>query len=134
MVARTNGPYYNLSDFITACSSLGAVIIKTDARSDAERFFNLKPDSRIFGYIANGGLHNHKHDNTRPLEKGPPQDIGKPVDGYTFEDGPSKPGYIAFYFNFKNIWVIKSLHPPEVGEKAPPLTHTPFSALEVLKK
>lgn len=133
MVACINGPHYNVLEFIKACKAKDAVWVWPTARNGARDSFSLFPDSKILGLIVNDKLPDRKFDNTAPLEKGPPQDIGKPVDAYTFSIGP-KYVYIAFYKNFKNKWIIKSFHPPQYGERVPELTHNPFLELEELKK
>lgn len=128
MVARKNGSHYDISEFIKSCGAKNLVLITTAARKDAKFHFNLYPDSRILGFIANDELLDLQFDNFNLLEKGSPQDIGKPVDAYTFCMGP-KYVYIAFYKNFKDEWVIKSFHPPKFGENVPTLTHNPFGLL-----
>lgn len=133
MVACSTGPRYDRSAFVRACSIPGGARIRKEAREDAKRYFDFETETRILGYIACGGLDDElQHDNTAPLENGPPQDIGRPVDGYTFRMG-DKYVYIAFYVNFKGLWIIKSLHPPTVGERTPSLTYKAFASLEDLK-
>lgn len=128
MVARKSGPYYKLSAFISACRSQGTVLIWPTARTEAKQYFSLFPDNLICGIIYNDKLPNFEFDNTANLQKGPPQDIGKPVDAYTFSIG-NKYVYIAFYKSHKGKWIIKSFHPPKVGERTATLTHNPFSIL-----
>jgi hypothetical protein len=130
-VSHKVAPHYDCLAFIRACAIRGAVRITKNARQDAKNHFNLDTESRALEFIANDGLQDLQFDNTNSLDKGPGQDIGKPVDGYTFRAG-AKYGYLAFYLNFKGGWIIKSFHPPRVGERTGTLTHNPF--LEKIKE
>jgi hypothetical protein len=133
MVSRSAGPHYDLKVVIKSCSKIGAVRFTKAAREDAKKHFRFNTEAQLIAFIANFGLVDLKFDNSNPLEKGPEQDIGKPVDGYTFKIG-NQYGYIAFYYNFKDIWIIKSFHKPEVGECASTLMHNPFAILGEQRK
>ena len=122
MVARSQGPHYDVEKFIKACRSSKTAQVWHTARSDAKANFNLYNDTDILRLIKDDKLPDKKFDNQAPLEKGPGQDIGLPVDAYQFKIGP-KHAYIAFYKSHKGIWIIKSLHPPKHGENTPVLSH-----------
>ncbi len=132
MVAKKT-PHQVLTTFTRACSLKGAVIVKKVPRRDAKDHFSLYPESMLLEFIANGGLENIKPDDTSTLDYDPPNgtDVGKPVYSYTFKIGP-KHGYIAFYVNSRDKWVVKSFHPPVYGrhgEANKELTHNPFQKL-----
>jgi hypothetical protein len=130
MVARSSGPYYNLPEMIGDCAVSGRVIIRKDALKDA-RQFGLDTQARVLDFLSAGVLEDLTHDNTECLDSG--GDAGTLFDAYIFKSGP-KFVYFAFYRRHNGVWVIKSFHSPDFGEKAPSLSHTPFACLEVLKK
>lgn len=119
MVARSQGPYYDVEKFIKACRSVKAAAVWPTARKDAKEHFDLYTDTDVLRFITDSKLPGRNFDNQAPLEKGPPQDIGLPVDAYEFQIG-LKRAYIAFYKSHKGVWIIKSLHPPKY---TPVLTH-----------
>jgi hypothetical protein len=106
------------------------VFVRKTAREGAKHF-GFETQTRIIGFVSTGVFEEIEHDNTDNLDFGP--DLGIPFDAYIFKIGP-KYVYFAFYKRPNDIWVIKSFHPPEKGGKAAPLSHSPFIALEGLKK
>jgi hypothetical protein len=130
MVARPRGPCYNISDLVRDCSVPGRVIVRKTAREEAKQF-GFETQTRIIEFVSNGVFDEIDRDNTDKLDFGP--DTGILFDAYIFRIGP-KYVYFAFYKRHTGIWVIKSFHPPEIGDKAPPLFYAPFKSLEGLKK
>ena len=130
MVARSSGSYYKFADFICDCEVSGRVIIRKNALQDAKQF-GFETQSRVLDFLSSGELEDLTHDNTECLDSG--TDAGSPFDAYTFRIGP-KCVYLAFYKRQNGVWVIKSFHSPDFGEKATSLSHTPFACLEVLTK
>lgn len=133
MIARSAGPHHDCSAFIQACALPGAVYMTKVAREDAKSHFAFQTQLEVLDFIAHGGLQEPVFDNSTPLSKGPAQDIGRLVDAYTFSYG-KKTVYLAFYLNFKNIWIVKSFHPPRLGERGVALSHYPFASLKEHKK
>ncbi len=108
-------------------------MVEKTARADAKKHFSLNTQQDILDFIAARGLESLQHDNTDPLKFGHPKNIGKMVDAYEFKISDKisrKSGYIAFHLNFLDKWVIKSFHPPTIGENSAPLTYSAFSQLE----
>lgn len=130
MVARSRGPCYDISDFVRDCATPGRVIVRKTAREDAKHF-GFETQTRIIDFVSIGVFEEIEHDNTDELDLGP--DAGITFDAYIFRIGP-KYVYFAFYKKPTGIWVIKSFHIPQTGDKAPPLSHAPFKILEGLKK
>lgn len=132
MVAKSLGPFYKLSDFVRDCSTPGKAFVRKSAKADAKCFFDFETQERILSFLSKGDFDDIEHQNSDMLDHDP--DKGTPFDAYQFKIGP-KYVYFAFYQRGNGNWVIKSFHPPHVGEKAPQLSHTPFkNVLERLKK
>lgn len=130
MVAKSVGPDYDFGELVAACSVPGKVYVRKDAIEDAKKF-GLGTKNNILAFVANGIFEDLKHQNTDVLDF--PPDKGTTFDAYYFRIGP-KYVYFAFYKNpTKDLWIIKSFHPPEHGENCPSLSHTPFAMLENLK-
>lgn len=132
MLAKQQGPYYDLSVFVKACSAKRKIVfVRRAPRADAKSYFGLETEKRILGFLSQGEFVEIEHENTNTLDHDP--DKGVVFDAYTFKIG-LKFVYFAFYKRSNGTWVIKSFHPPQVGEKSPPLTHTPFTILGENKK
>lgn len=130
MVARPRGPYYLLSDIVKSCSIPGKVRARKKAREDA-KYFGFETETRIIQFLSLGDFEDIEHNNSDVLDHDP--DKGTPFDAYIFRIGP-KYVYFAFYQRPNGTWIIKSFHTPQVGDKAPQLSHSPFKLLEGLKK
>lgn len=130
MVARSRGPCYDISDLVRDCSFPGRVIVRKTARESAKQHFDLITQERIIDFVSNGVFEEIEYENTDEIDEG--SDSGATFDAHIFRIGP-KHVYFAFYKRSNGIWVIKSFHPPEYGNKAPLLSHNPFASLEVLK-
>lgn len=130
MVARSRGPYYHLSDIVKSCSVPGMVHVRKKATDDAQNF-GFETATRIIEFISIGVFEDIELDNSDVLDHEP--DKGTPFDAYIFRIGP-KHVYFAFYKRPNGTWIIKSFHTPNIGEKAPQLSHSPFNLLEGLKK
>lgn len=130
MVARSRGPYYQLADIVKSCSVPGKVHPRKKAKDDAKNF-GFETGKRIIEFISLGVFEDIEFDNSDVLDHEP--DKGTPFDAYTLRIGP-KYVYFAFYRRPNGTWIIKSFHTPNVGEKAPQLSQSPFKILEGLKK
>jgi len=132
MVAKPQSPCYKLSALVRACPLIPKkVFVRKSAKETAKHFFGLETEERILGFLAQGVFEEIEHNNTDTLNHDP--DKGTSFDAYIFKIGP-KYVYFAFYQRRNGNWVIKSFHPPNFGEKAPPLTQTPFIFLGEAKK
>jgi hypothetical protein len=129
MVARSRGPFYKLAELVKDCKKKGQVRVRTQAKADAKKFFNLETELKILSFVANGVFENIEHDNTDKLDSDP--DKGTIFDAYIFRIGPVKHVYFAFFKRANGTWIIKSFHPPEFGGKVP--FHLPFDSLKEIK-
>lgn len=130
MVARSRRLCYDFSELIADCSVPGRVFVRKKAKDHAKCHYNLETESRILGFLSLDDFPEIEHDNTDVLDEGP--DAGITFDAYTFKIG-QKYVYFAFYRRPNGKWVVKSFHPPEVGDKAPSLCNNAFKLLENLK-
>lgn len=122
MVVRSRGPCYDISDLVKDCSTPGKVVVRKKARQDA-KCYGFETQQRIIDFVSNDVFEDLEHQNTDVLDHEP--DKGTAFDAYVFRIGP-KYVYFAFFKRPNGMWVIKSFHPPQVGEHASPLSHTPF--------
>jgi hypothetical protein len=129
MVAQSRTPYYDLSDLVKSCAICGAVRVRKQAKDDAKSF-GFATETRIIDFVSVGVFEDIEHNNTDVLNHDPDQ--GTPFDAYIFRIGP-KHVYFAFYKRPNGVWIIKSFHLPQFGDKAPPLFHSPFKLLEGIK-
>jgi hypothetical protein len=106
------------------------VHVTKKAKDDAKGF-GFETETRIINFVSIGVFEEIKHDNTDVLDHDP--DKGTPFDAYTFRIGP-KYVYLAFYKRPNGVWIIKSFHIPQFGNRVLPLTHSPFKLLEGLNK
>lgn len=105
-----NKPTYNLEDFITCCDkNPDGIHLINDTLKDAQNIFHLYTKANVLEFIANDGLEEINFINTKLLEKNPDPTIKIYVDAYEFMTGGIL-GYIAFFKNKKDKWVIKSFH------------------------
>lgn len=128
MVARQHGPHYVFSVFISCCKIIGKVKPTKAAREDAKLHYNLLTESELLDFLAHYDFVDLELDNSEFLDKS--QDH-EPFDAYTFRIN-EKYVYLAFYQRTNGLWIVKSFHPPKVGDKAPALSHNPFGALRGL--
>lgn len=111
----TQKPQYNFEAFKAACAKGSSEVFVWDpAREDAKKFFSLSPESELLKFVAEDGLENLTHQNTKNLENElyAGSKYHPVVDAYLFQTGSSqnkKTGYIAFFWNvLSKLWVIKS--------------------------
>lgn len=128
MVARKHGPHYKFSKFKASCKIVGKVKPTKTAREDAKLHFNLMTETELLNFLAHNDFVDLELDNSELLDKSPDHE---PFDAYTFKIN-QKYAYLAFYQRANGLWIIKSFHPPEVGDKAPSLSHNPFGILRGL--
>lgn len=128
MVARQHGPHYDFSEFIACCKIVGKVKPTKAAREDAKLHFNLMTETELLYFLTHYDFVDLELDNSELLDKS--QDH-EPFDAYTFKIN-EKYAYLAFYQRANGLWIIKSFHPPKVGNKAPSLSHNPFGVLRGL--
>lgn len=128
MVARQHGPHYKFSKFISCCKMAGKVKPTKAAREDAKEHFNLQTESELLNFLAHYEFVELELDNSEFLDKSQEHE---PFDAYTFKIN-EKYAYLAFYQRANGLWIIKSFHPPKVGDKAPSLSHNPFGILRGL--
>jgi hypothetical protein len=107
------------------------VRVSKQAKDDAKGF-GFGTETRIIEFVSLGVFESIEHNNTDVLDHDP--DKGSPFDAYIFRIGPTKHVYFAFYKRHNGVWIIKSFHLPTFGDKAPPLSHSPFKLLEGMKK
>jgi hypothetical protein len=101
---------YQFNEFVAACATTTIwVHVTGGALETASAYFNLMTALAVQEFIGNGGLEHVAYIRTAPFEnwRGPPP--APLVDSYRFQSGPSKRGYLAFFVNHKNQYVIKSL-------------------------
>lgn len=130
MVVKSREPCYELSDLVKCCGTIGMVRVRKKAREDARKF-GFETETRIIEFISLGVFEEIKFENSNLLDYNP--DEGTPFDAYIFKIGP-KYIYFSFYRRANGTWIIKSFHTPQLGDKAPELSHSPFKLLEGLKK
>ena len=85
-------------------------------------------ETELLYFLAHYDFADLELDNSNQLDK---SENHEPFDAYTFSLG-TKNVYLAFYQRANGLWIIKSFHPPKVGEKAPMLSHNPFGMLRGL--
>lgn len=102
-------PYTFLKLFMRACKhDRKNVILWGTVLDDAERDFNLRTATQLYEFIAQGGLENVTHQNTKEWEKNPKPENPILVHAYTFRT-MCKIGYMAImHNNLTNKWIIKS--------------------------
>lgn len=99
---------YDIQHLISACETGSVIFVTKAAQDDASAHFKLRTNSDVYAFIANGGLENLNHINTKEWENNPNPETEIMVDAYDFYSG-KKQGYIAFFFNPKTQkWIIKS--------------------------
>jgi hypothetical protein len=125
MVVPSRPPYYELEDIVNACSNSTKVFATGKAKKAAKEHFGLQTETAILQFVHNNVFEELEHQNTDKLDKGP--DAGTFFDAYIFRIGP-KYVYFAFYKR-PDVWIIKSFHPPDFGDKASPLSSKPFKEL-----
>ena len=130
-MTRSRGNFYNIKNLVKDCKKPNRVKVMKRAKDDAKEHYGLETEARIISFIAVGEFTDILHDNTDELDHDP--DAGTTFDAYTFKIG-SKSVYFAFYKRHTDIWIVKSFHPPEHGERAQPLRNSPFTLLERLKQ
>jgi hypothetical protein len=120
-----NTPFYDLNDFINACSDERRVTIPHRVLDDAQRLFNLRSKKQVLDAIYTKDVAIKNFVNSRELEKnGFKDDKGSPiqvfVDAYYFEysndeEYPNDDGYLAFFLAPipPNRWNLKSFHEPQ---------------------
>ncbi|ABQ27515.1 hypothetical protein [Geotalea uraniireducens] len=128
MVARSHGPHYNFSKFIASCKIVGKVKPNKASREDAKLHYSLMTETELLSFLAHYDFPDLELDNSEQLDKSPNHE---PFDAYTFRIN-DKYVYLAFYQRSNGLWIIKSFHPPKVGDKAPSLSHNPFGVLRGL--
>ncbi|MDO8947344.1 MAG: hypothetical protein Q7U88_09315 [Desulfocapsaceae bacterium] len=138
MTPQSRDPYYKLSDLVKSCAIQSRVHVRkklvhvTKKAQDDAKGFGFVTETRIITFVSIGVFEEIKLDNTDVLDHDP--DKGTPFDAYTFRIGPNKYVYLAFYQKPNGVWIIKSFHIPQFGDRTPPLTHSPFKLLEGLNK
>jgi hypothetical protein len=101
---------YVLADFITFCRrSPEKVYVFDVALKNAQEIFRLNTELDLLDFIANNGLEEIEPVNTKLWENNPDPTNKIYVDAYQFITGGIL-GYIAFFKNKNNDWVIKSFH------------------------
>lgn len=102
-------PQYKFDEFQCACEiGSSKVQVTRGSRETAISDFNLRTDSRILEFIANGGLEKPRFINSGPWDNNPDKNALIMVDAYGFYSGKVY-GYIAFLFQQKtDRWMIKS--------------------------
>ena len=105
-------PHYNFEDFKSACEKgRNYVVVNANVLRDADQGFNLKTESAILEFIANGGIESREFVNSKVWAKNPDKKNPIMVDAYEFRS-MSRRGYIAFFQSNKTQkWVLKSLKP-----------------------
>jgi len=102
-------PYYQLSNFVTACSMPSAVTVLKRAQEDADKDFKLRTRKEILDFIVGGGLEDLVFVNAKPWENNPRPEQVIIVDAYEFR-ALFQLGYIAFFKATTDRWMIKSFH------------------------
>lgn len=128
MVARSHGPHYDFSELIANCKIVGKVKPTKTAREDAKQHYSLMTETELLSFLAHYDFVDLELENSDQLDK---SQHHEPFDAYTFRIN-AKYVYLAFYQRANGLWIIKSFHPPKVGEKAPSLSHNPFGMLRGL--
>jgi len=101
--------------------------------TDARKYYKLHTKAELITYIADKGLERVSFFNKKKWEKNPNPDFVLYVYAYTFRS-LHIPGYIAIIENKrKNIWLIKSFHPPENNNPNIGSIFPDFKKLKVLK-
>jgi hypothetical protein len=101
-------------EFENACKSTpNRVFLINNVLDDADRYYKLKTEKALLGFIANGGLEGRSFDKKKPWENNFTKN--KPLFVYAYFFLTNKiPGYIAIIKNVhSNNWFIKSFHPPK---------------------
>jgi len=104
-------PSYKYSDFKKACrkNNRNNLQIINNVPEDGGKYFNLPTKNQILDFIYWDGLKNRIFKNTEPWKQNPDKNKPIMVDSYEFITG-RKRGYIAFFLDKYNNWVIKSFH------------------------
>jgi hypothetical protein len=101
---------HDLAEFVDCCVREPKKIQVLDsAMKDAQNIFHLYTKANLLAFIANGGMEDMVLINTKPWENNPDPANPVYVDAYHFITGGVL-GYIAFFKNKMDIWVIKSFH------------------------
>jgi hypothetical protein len=106
----SNEPAYDIADFILCCdNNPEKVYMIGNTLKDAQTVFHLHTQPEVLKFIANNGLEKINFINSKPWEKNPDLTVKIYVDAYEFMTGGIL-GYIAFFKNKMEHWVIKSFH------------------------
>jgi hypothetical protein len=105
-----NEPAYDIADFISCCNNNPEkVYMIGNTLKDAQTVFRLYTKHDVLEFIGNDGLETINFINSKLWEKNPDPTVAIFVDAYEFMTGGIL-GYIAFFKNKMENWVIKSFH------------------------
>jgi len=112
-------PFYNLKDFIAACSNEQNVVVPRSVLDDAQRLFNICTKKQLLEAINIEDIKIGVFVNCNELEKNNYKDgmgctIPVLVDAYYFQYS-NEDGYLAFHLIPipPNKWRLKSFHAPQ---------------------